>query len=191
MQTMSELCMFQARAFNETPLNARKCSLILTKLLYLINQGQSDNPVTKYTTLPFAGEPIGRTEATGAFFAITKLWQSKDPTLRRLVYLAIKELSVLADDVIIVTSSLTKDMTGREDVYRASAIRALCKITDTAMLQTIERYMKQAIVDKNGAVASAALVSSLHLMKKSVEVRRKGTMTWIYWHIPSIWVLAS
>ena len=146
---------------------------------------------TKYTTFPFAGEPIGRTEATGAFFAITKLWQSKDPTLRRLVYLAIKELSVLADDVIIVTSSLTKDMTGREDVYRASAIRALCKITDTAMLQTIERYMKQAIVDKNGAVASAALVSSLHLMKKSVEVRRKGTMTWIYWHIPSIWVLTS
>ena len=137
----------------------------------------SRKAVTKYTTFSFAGEPIGRTEATGAFFAITKLWQSKDPTLRRLVYLAIKELSVLADDVIIVTSSLTKDMTGREDVYRASAIRALCKITDTAMLQTIERYMKQAIVDKNGAVASAALVSSLHLMKKSVEVRRKGTMT--------------
>ena len=34
-------------------------------------------------------------------------------------------------------------MTGREDVYRAAAIRALCKITDTGMLQTIERYMKQ------------------------------------------------
>lgn len=79
-------------------------------------------------------------------------------------------------------------MTGREDVYRAAAIRALCRITDTGMLQTIERYMKQvrfslglvvccclscalkAIVDKNGAVASAALVSSKHLMKKSAEV---------------------
>ncbi|EPB77161.1 coatomer gamma subunit appendage domain protein [Ancylostoma ceylanicum] len=61
-------------------------------------------------------------------------------------------------------------MTGREDVYRAAAIRALCRITDTGMLQTIERYMKQAIVDKNGAVSSAALVSSKHLMKKSAEL---------------------
>lgn len=61
----------------------------------------------------------------------------------RLVYLAVKELSSLADDVIIVTSSLTKDMTGREDIYRAAAIRVLCHITDTGMLQTIERYMKQ------------------------------------------------
>lgn len=29
---------FQARTFNETPINARKCSHILTKVLYLINQ---------------------------------------------------------------------------------------------------------------------------------------------------------
>ncbi|KAE9421862.1 hypothetical protein Angca_005579, partial [Angiostrongylus cantonensis] len=144
----------EARAFNETPINARKCSVILTKLLYLIQQG----------------ETIGRTEATEAFFAVTKLWQSKDANLRRLVYLAVKDLSGIADDVIIVTSSLTKDMTGREDVYRAAAIRALCRITDTGMLQTIERYMKQAIVDKNGAVSSAALVSSKHLMKKSADV---------------------
>ncbi|VDO60573.1 unnamed protein product [Heligmosomoides polygyrus] len=147
----------EARAFNETPINARKCSIILTKLLYMIQQG----------------ETIGRTEATEAFFAVTKLWQSKDANLRRLVYLAVKDLSGIADDVIIVTSSLTKDMTGREDVYRAAAIRALCRITDTGMLQTIERYMKQAIVDKNGAVASAALVSSKHLMKKSAEVVRR------------------
>ena len=61
---------------------------------------------------------------------MTKLFQSKDVTLRRLVYLGIKELAGVADDVIIVTSSLTKDMTGKEDLYRAAAIRALCCITD-------------------------------------------------------------
>ena len=55
--------------------------------------------------------------------------------LRRLVYLGIKELSGIAEDVIIVTSSLTKDMTGKEDSYRAAAIRALCTITDPVMLQ--------------------------------------------------------
>lgn len=35
------------------------------------------------------------------------------------------------------------------------------------MLQTIERYMKQAIVDKNPGISSAALVSSLHLCKST------------------------
>lgn len=83
------------------------------------------------------------------------------PALRRMVYLAIKELSTVAEDVIIVTSSLTKDMTGREEAYCANAIRALCMITDATMLQAIERYMKQAIVDKSHSVSSNALVSSL------------------------------
>jgi len=52
-------------------------------------------------------------------------------TLRRMVYLVIKELSGVAQDVIIVTSSLQKDMNAKADpVYRANAIRSLCKITD-------------------------------------------------------------
>lgn len=112
-------------------------------------------------------------EATDVFFAMTKLFQSKDVILRRMVYLGIKDLSSLADDVIIVTSSLTKDMTGKEDMYRAAAIRALCSITDATMLQAIERYMKQAIVDKNPGVSSAALVSSLHLTKLAPEVVKR------------------
>ena len=38
----------------------------------------------------------------------------------------------MAEHTIIVTSSLTKDMNGREDQYRAPAIRALCRITDVS-----------------------------------------------------------
>lgn len=121
----------------------------------------------------FKGEQLGATEATEVFFAMTKLFQSKDVILRRMVYLGIKELSSIADDVIIVTSSLTKDMTGKEDMYRAAAIRALCSITDGTMLQTIERYMKQAIVDKNSAVSSAALVSSLHMTRIASDVIKR------------------
>ncbi|KAH9490642.1 Coatomer subunit gamma-2 [Bulinus truncatus] len=147
----------EARTFNETPINPRKCGNILTKVLYIINQGES----------------IGQTEATEAFFAMTKLFQSKDPILRRLVYLGIKEMSKIAQDVIIVTSSLMKDMTGKEDQFRGPAIRALCSVTDHSMLQSIERYMKQAIVDKVPAVSSAALVSALHLGKGSQEVIKR------------------
>ncbi|XP_069592424.1 coatomer subunit gamma-1 isoform X2 [Ranitomeya imitator] len=147
----------EARLFNETPINPRKCAHILTKVLYLINQG----------------EHMGATEATEAFFAMTKLFQSNDPTLRRMCYLTIKEMASISEDVIIVTSSLTKDMTGKDDSYRGPAVRALCKITDSTMLQAIERYMKQAIVDKVPSVSSSALVSSLHLLKTSFDVVKR------------------
>lgn len=50
------------------------------------------------------GTTLNPTEATETFFAITKLWQSKDIILRRLVYLAVKEMAKIANDVIIVTS---------------------------------------------------------------------------------------
>jgi len=147
----------ESRSFNDTPINTRKCIQILSKVLYLMNQGTH----------------FGTTEATETFFAMTKLFQSKDVTLRRMCYLAIKELANIAEDVIIVTSSLTKDMTGKEDSFRASAIRALCKITDSQMLTGIERYLKQAIVDKNPSVSSAALVSSLHLLKPNFDVVKR------------------
>jgi len=147
----------ESRSFNDTPINTRKCIQILSKVLYLMNQGTH----------------FGTTEATETFFAMTKLFQSKDVTLRRMCYLAIKELANVAEDVIIVTSSLTKDMTGKEDSFRSSAIRALCKITDSQMLTGIERYLKQAIVDKNAAVSSAALVSSLHLLQPNYDVVKR------------------
>lgn len=64
-------------------------------------------------------------EATDCFFAMTKLFQSKDVVLRRMVYLGIKELSSIADDVIIVTSSLTKDMTGISSLFLRRVKRSM------------------------------------------------------------------
>ena len=87
---------------------------------------------------------------------------SEDPSLRRMVYLFIKEVAETCDpdDVIIVTSSLTKDMACDVDLYRANALRVLARIIDAAMLGAIERYVKQAIVDSSPMVSSAALVTS-------------------------------
>ncbi|KAG8576781.1 hypothetical protein GDO81_009970 [Engystomops pustulosus] len=78
----------EARLFNETPINPRRCLHILTKILYLLNQG----------------EHFGTMEATEAFFAMTRLFQSNDQTLRRMCYLTIKEMANISEDVIIVTS---------------------------------------------------------------------------------------
>jgi coatomer protein complex subunit gamma len=64
-------------------------------------------------------------------------------------------------------------MNSNTDLYRANSIRVLCKIIDTQMLGAIERYIKQAIVDKNALVASSALVSGIHLMKGSPGIVRR------------------
>eukprot|EP00249_Psilotum_nudum_P023803 c28985_g1_i1 orf=144-2834(+) len=147
----------EARVFNDPQLDPRRCAQVITKLLYLLNQG----------------ETFTKIEATEVFFAVTKLFQSKDVSLRRMVYLIIKELSPSSDEVIIVTSSLMKDMNSKTDLFRANAIRVLCRITEGALLGQIERYIKQALVDKNPVVASAALVSGIHLLQTNPEIVKR------------------
>lgn len=50
-----------------------------------------------------------------------------------MVYLVIKELSHIAEDVIMVTSSIMKDMQPNlEVIYRPNAIRALCRVIDVS-----------------------------------------------------------
>jgi len=50
-----------------------------------------------------------------------------------MVYLTVKELANTAEDVIMVTSSIMKDMQPNlEVIYRPNAIRALCRIIDVS-----------------------------------------------------------
>ena len=138
----------ESRIFHDAAIvttNPRRCCQMITKLLFLLVKGES------FTSA----------EVTEVFFGVTKLFQSSDVNLRRMMYLFIKEVAETCnpDDVIIVTSSLTKDMNTGVDLYRANAMRVLAKIIDATMLGAIERYLKQAIVDRNAFVASSALMS--------------------------------
>jgi len=110
-----------ARVFNTSPVSPRKCRILLTKIALLL----------------FTGERFPKNEATDLFFGISKLFQNKDASLRQMVYLVLKELAGTADDVIMVTSSIMKDTAVGSDVlYRANAIRALCRIIDVRTLHT-------------------------------------------------------
>ena len=109
------------------------------------------------------------------FFSTTKLFMHKDPHLRRMVYLVIKEIIPSSDEVIIITSSLMKDMNSKNDLYRANAIRVLARIIDSQLLLQIERYLKQAVVDKSPVVASAVLAGAIHLAANSAEVIKRWT----------------
>ncbi|KAF5865027.1 coatomer subunit gamma [Aspergillus alliaceus] len=161
-QTMIKLdrtSVFQdARLFNTSPISPRTCRTLLTKISVLL----------------FTGEQFPTNEATTLFFGISKLFQNKDPSLRQMVYLVLKELANTAEDVIMSTSIIMKDTAVGSDVlYRANAIRALCRIIDATTVQGIERLIKTAIVDKTPSVSSAALVSSYHLLPIARDVVRR------------------
>ncbi|EKM61443.1 uncharacterized protein PHACADRAFT_180560 [Phanerochaete carnosa HHB-10118-sp] len=148
----------EARVFNDTPVSPRKCRALLTRIVYLL----------------YVGETFNTQEATTLFFGTTKLFQHKDSALRQMVYLAIKELATTAEDVIMVTSSIMKDMQPNSEViYRPNAIRALCRIIDPSMAQGVERFFKAAIVDKNTSISSAALVSAYHLFPSAKDVVKR------------------
>jgi coatomer protein complex subunit gamma len=148
----------EARLFNNSPIQPRQCRILLTKIALLL----------------YTGENFPTNEATTLFFGISKLFQNKDASLRQMVHLVIKELANSAEDIIMVTSTIMKDTGGGSDaIFRPNAIRALCRIIDATTVQSIERVMKTAIVDKNPSVSSAALVSSYHLLPIAKDVVKR------------------
>eukprot|EP00531_Pseudo-nitzschia_arenysensis_P000922 CAMPEP_0116141778 /NCGR_PEP_ID=MMETSP0329-20121206/14558_1 /TAXON_ID=697910 /ORGANISM="Pseudo-nitzschia arenysensis, Strain B593" /LENGTH=943 /DNA_ID=CAMNT_0003636973 /DNA_START=122 /DNA_END=2953 /DNA_ORIENTATION=+ len=148
----------EARVFHDPTVvreNPRKCCTVIAQLLHLQNTGQYMNA----------------TEGTEVFFGVTKLFMSDDASLRRMVYLFIKDVAETCehDDIIIVIQCLTKDMNSDADLYRGNALRVLARIVDAAILGSIERYVKQALVDSSPLVSSSALVSASHLYMSSPE----------------------
>ncbi|CAD7971038.1 unnamed protein product [Amoebophrya sp. A25] len=150
--------LLDARAFHATPIETDKCCRLITKILYMLFQGQR-----------FTGDDM-----TGLFFGVTKLFQSADPKLRRLTYLVIKNLEPSETEAFIVTSSLIKDVNSKSDCNRANAIRVLSKILDVQIANQIaDRYLKTAIVDKNPFVASSSLVCGISLTKMVPDVIKR------------------
>lgn len=63
-------------------------------------------------------------------------------------------------------------------MYKANALRVLTKIIDEIYIQSLEKYLQQALIHKSHHVTGAALVSMLNLYKKgghsSTEVVKKN-----------------
>ncbi|GEQ69128.1 hypothetical protein JCM33374_g2799 [Metschnikowia sp. JCM 33374] len=145
--------------FNASPVNTKKCRQLLAKLLRLIYQG----------------EQFPSQEATTLFFSISKLFQHKDSALRQLVYLTIKELSSTSQDILMVTSSIMKDIQSGDVIYKPNAIRTLSKVLDPTTVSASERLFRNCLVDKNPIVSSAALISSYNLLPIAKDVVKRFT----------------
>lgn len=159
--TPDKMAVFQEclQQFNALPVNAKKCRQLLAKLLRLIYQG----------------ELFPAKESTTLFFSISKLFQHKDSSLRQLVYLTIKELSSTSQDILMVTSSIMKDIQSGDLIYKPNAIRTLAKVLDPTTVSASERLFKNCLVDKNPIVSSAALISSYNLLPIAKDVVKRFT----------------
>lgn len=151
------------QCFMATSVKTKKLVDILTKCIFILLQG----------------EPLTPAEATDLFFHITRLFQYKDKdiTLRRLTYIGIKALSQQAENVYVVTSSLTTDVNSTRDdpTIRVSALRALCQISDVSTFKSIEEYLKQSVVDKHPVVASAAISSLIRIDQVNDDIVKRCT----------------
>lgn len=134
--------------FNESPVNPKACRQLISKLLELLAHGE---------TFP-------RQEATTLFFSISKLFQHPNDSLRQIVYVAIKELCGISDDILMATSSIMKDVQNGSDLVKPNAIRALIRVLDESTAFSAERLLKNSLINKHPSVCSASLVSSYHLL---------------------------
>jgi len=150
----------ECREFSAVTVNVPRCLETITKVLNILSTGHT----------------LTQNEATDVFFGATKLFQCDHQKLRRLLYVLLKELSTVADQVFIASSSLVKDISSNNDMYKCNAIRTLRLVTDSTMIGPMERYLRQSVVDKNTNVVSAAVVTGIHLSAVQPEmVKRWGT----------------
>lgn len=149
----------EARCFNDAQLDAQKCSNVITMILYLLGQG----------------EHFYSQELTDVFFGVTKLFQSKDVHLRRLVYLIIKELNVGSDESLIVCACLSKDMTSKVSAFRGNAIKVLSIVMDPSMVGQLDRFLKQALVDTDPFIVSSTLIAGHRLFGTNPDVVKRWT----------------
>ncbi|EDO06251.1 Adaptin N terminal region family protein [Babesia bovis T2Bo] len=148
----------EAKVFSKVPINSKKCIAAITKILYLITKGK---------------ETLTEVESTEVFFGATRLFESNDERLRRLVYLLIKSIKASETEIFIVTSSLTKDVNSSNHIYRANAIRAMCLVVKSNVASQVERYIKSSLVDNDQYVCSSALLCCIRIFTQMPQAVRR------------------
>ncbi len=94
--------------FNNAQLDIPACITTLSHLIYLMNQGET-----------FYGEEISQ-----IFFSVTRLLQTDDESLKRMIYIMIKEMKN-ESSIYIVTSSLMKDIHNENPNFRRNSLRTI------------------------------------------------------------------
>lgn len=146
----------ESSCFNDRNFNPRTCQQVLTKLIYLFDKGE------KFT----------EDELSTLFFSITKLFQSEDNNLKRLLFLTIKYMKD-TPSMCMITNCVTKDVSSTNPNIKANALRLLPLIIESQNPIQLERNLKLSLVNKSKVIVDAALIACMDIFKLMPDVIRK------------------
>ena len=86
-------------------------------------------------------------ELESLFFSITKLFQSTDQELRRMVYLIVKNLNVKSTYSYVITGVLMTDINKNNNMFRANSFQILGKIMEISNITILERFLKNVSIN--------------------------------------------
>lgn len=150
----------KSRVFRDVTLNLPKCRAAMISIL-------------QATAI---GVRFSDKEQTELFFSLTQLMHNQDTYIHRLLILLLKQIKINSHDAIIVTHSLSKDITGDETIQQGHAIRCLCSLLDASNVLTLERFLKAAIVSSVPYTASSALCGALRIIEGG---RKDAVLRWL------------
>ncbi|KAK8882433.1 hypothetical protein M9Y10_045075 [Tritrichomonas musculus] len=150
----------KCRVFRDVPLNLSKCRNAMISILQAFSQDAQ----------------FSEKDRTELFFSLTQLFTSKDSYIHRLLLLLLKEIPVNTHDTLILTHSLSKDISSSQTSKQGQAIRCFCAIIDPKNILQNERFLKLSIVSPVSYTASAALCGALHLIEGG---KKEAVMRWL------------
>jgi coatomer protein complex subunit gamma len=139
----------KSKAFREVTLDMKKCRQAMIAILQALAQD------ARFT----------ERERTELFFSLTQLFHNKDRYIHRLLLLLLKQIPVNSHDSIIITHSLSKDISGNQVLPQGHAIRTLFAIIDPSNVLSLERYLKLQILSQNACSACSALCGAIRLLE--------------------------
>jgi coatomer protein complex subunit gamma len=150
----------KSRAFRDVTLDLKKCRLAMISILQALAQDAS----------------FSERERTELFFSLTQLFHSKDRYIHRLLLLLLKQVPVNSHDSIIITHSLSKDISSSQEEPQGHAIRTLCAILEPPNVLSQERFLKLSIVSPVAYTASSVLCGCLRLIEGD---KKDAVLRWI------------
>ncbi|KAM3147095.1 hypothetical protein pb186bvf_000811 [Paramecium bursaria] len=139
----------ESLSFNEQKIQAENCRIVLVKLIYLYNQGVQ----------------FSEQEVEQLFFRITKLFAANSSRLRAMTY---KVLKIIMQQKFIhmIFQCVTKDLINDNQFIKIEALKFIPFIQDEEYIVQLERFIHNALIDKNVLISSAAIIVGIHIVTK-------------------------
>lgn len=146
----------EAQWFNQRNIDPSQCEKVLIKLIYFLDKGYE-----------FTEE-----EMSNLFFSITKLFQSDEKNLKRMLYLSLKYMTD-SPFLCMITNCITRDIKSDNPEIKSNALRILPFILDGQHPIQLQQDIKMSLLYKDETVVEAALMACLEIQSTLPETVKK------------------